>query len=355
MQSFISGVIERQSIPQSLLQTIRLLGEYKGKQALYKNQSPQVLETLQQVAIIQSTESSNRIEGIATAPQRLQLLMTDKIKPQSRSEQEILGYREVLNTIHANYDGMLFTPGLVLQLHRDLTQFLPAQGGVWKGSDNDIRETLADGTELIRFRPVPAYLTPQAMQDLHERFNRAWENETIEPLLLIATYCLDFLCIHPFSDGNGRMSRLLSLALLYQAGYEVGRYISLEAIVEGTKESYYDTLHRCSQGWHESSHELIPWWEYFLGTVLSAYREFEDRVGVVTSKKGAKQDMVLDAIARLPMQFQVAEIQKACPTVSRPTIHRVLASLKQSGQIHCIKGGRDAIWEKLERPSNQES
>jgi Fic family protein len=347
MGSFVSDIIERQPIPQSLLQTIRLLGEYKGTQTLYQNQSPQVLETLRQIAIVQSTESSNRIEGIATAPQRLQLLMADKVSPQSRSEQEILGYREVLNTIHANYDGMTFTPGLVLQLHRDLTQFLPIQGGVWKGSDNDIRETHADGTVVVRFRPVPAYLTPQAMQDLHEQFNRHWQEETIEPLLLIATYGLDFLCVHPFLDSNGRMSRLLSLLLLYQAGYEVGRYISLEAIIERTKESYYETLQRCSQGWHEGDHELLPWWEYFLGVVLSAYRELEQRVGVVTTQKGAKQEMVADAIARLPRQFQIADVQKACPTVSRPTINRVLAHLKQDGRVRCIKGGRDALWEKL--------
>ncbi len=347
MQSFVSGVIERQPIPQSLLQTIRLLGEYKGKQALFQNQSPQVLESLRQIAVIQSTESSNRIEGIATVPQRLQLLMADKVSPQSRSEQEILGYREVLNSIHANYDGMTFTPGLVLQLHRDLTQFLPIQGGVWKGSDNDIRETRADGTTVVRFRPVPAYLTPQAMQELHGHFNQYWQEGTIEPLLLIATCSLDFLCVHPFLDGNGRMARLLSLLLLYQAGYEVGRYISLEAIIERTKESYDETLQRCSQRWHEGEHELLPWWEYFLGVVLSAYRGFEQRVGVVTTQKGAKREMVADTIARLPQQFQISDIQKACPTVSRPTINRVLAHLKKESRVHCVKGGRDALWEKL--------
>lgn len=347
MQSFVSGVIERQPIPQSLVQTIRELGEYKGKQALFHHQSPQVLETLRQTAIIQSTESSNRIEGIATAPQRLQLLMADKVSPQNRSEQEILGYREVLNTIHASYGGMPITPGLVLQLHRDLTQYLPNQGGIWKATDNDIRETLVDGTTRVRFRPVPAYLTPQAMQDLHEHFNRSWQSGSIEPLLLIATYCLDFLCIHPFLDGNGRISRLVSLLLLYQAGYEVGRYISIEAIIERTKDSYYETLQRCSQGWHEGEHELLPWWEYFLGVVLNAYREFEQRVGVVTSKRGAKKEMVADAISRLPNQFQIGDIQRACPAVSRPTINRVLAELKQDGRVRCIKGGRDALWEKL--------
>lgn len=305
------------------------------------------METLKQIAIIQSTESSNRIEGIATAPQRLQLLMADKVSPRNRSEQEILGYREVLNTIHANYAVMPITPGLVLQLHRDLTQYLPNQGGIWKTTDNDIRETLADGSMRVRFRPIPAYQTPQAMQDLHEHFNQHMQQGTIEPLLLITTYCLDFLCVHPFLDGNGRMSRLLSLLLLYQAGYEVGHFISIEAIIELTKDSYYETLQRSSQGWHEGEHELLPWWEYFLGVLLKAYRDFEQRVGVVTSQRGAKREMVGDAIARLPNQFQIGDIQRACPTVSRPTINRVLAELKQVGRVRCIKGGRDALWEKL--------
>lgn len=347
MQSFLEDVIERQPIPQSLLQTIRLLGEYKGKQALYQRQSPQILATLQQIATIQSTESSNRIEGIVTAPKRLQLLMADKVAPKSRSEQEILGYRDVLNSIYANHAGMNFTPGLVRQLHRDLTQFLPLQGGMWKTSDNDIRETRSDGTIAIRFRPTPAYLTAQAMQELHERFDRCWQEEKIEPLLAIASYILDFLCIHPFLDGNGRMARLLSLLLLYRAGYDVGRYISLEAIIERTKDSYYESLYRSSQGWHEGRHDLLPWWEYFFGVVLSAYRDFEDRVGVVASQKGAKQERVADAIARLPQQFQIADIQKACPTVSRPTINRVLASLKREGRVTCIRGGRDALWQKI--------
>lgn len=346
MNSFESDLFERQPITQNLLRTIRLIGEYKGKQELFKEQSPQVLETLRQTAIIQSTESSNRIEGVEAPIQRIQALVSQKTTPMNRSEQEIAGYRDVLNTIHANYASMPFNTGLVLQLHRDLYQFLPGVGGRWKLADNKITETHPDGTTVVRFETVAAFLTPEAMAQLHERFNALDQADEFEPLLLIPTYILDFLCIHPFRDGNGRMARLLTLLLLYQAGYEVGRYISLEKIVERTRESYYDTLYQSSLGWHTGQHTLLPWWEYFLGVVLSAYREFEQRVGLVTASRGAKREIVFDVVARLPNQFKYADVERACPGVSRPTINRALAELRENGQIRCIKTGRDAIWEK---------
>jgi Fic family protein len=217
MQSFEPGFIERQPITQNLLRTIRLIGEYKGKQQLFKEQSPQVLETLRQAAIIQSTESSNRIEGITAPLERIKELVAEKTTPRDRSEQEIAGYRDVLTTIHTSYAHIPFTPGVVLQLHRDLYQFTVGEGGRWKSVDNQISETHPDGTKVVRFQPVPAYATPSAMQQLHERFNTLWQSDEIEPLLLIPTYVLDFLCIHPFSDGNGRMARLLTLLLLYKA------------------------------------------------------------------------------------------------------------------------------------------
>jgi Fic family protein len=325
MKSFEPGFIERQTISHALLRTVRLIGEYKGKQDLYREQSPQVLETLQQAAAIQSTESSNRIEGVTA------------------------GYRDVLGTIHVNYDGMEFTPNLVLQLHRDLFQFTPAPGGSWKQTDNDITEMLPDGTQRVRFRPVPAHLVPEAMRRLHGRFDDLRTSGEVEPLLLIPAYVLDFLCIHPFRDGNGRMARLLTLLLLYKAGYGVGRYISLEMIVEQTRESYYDTLHRSDQGWHEGRHDLVPWWEYFLGVMLlTAYRDFEQRVGVVTTARGAKREMVQDAVARLPRSFKVSDVERACPGTSRPTINRALAELRREGKIRSVKRGRDAVWERVE-------
>ena len=347
MNSFSESFIEEQPINQGLLQTIRLLGEYKGKQELFKEQSPQVIKTLRQAAIIQSTESSNRIEGITVPLERIKKLVSDKTTPRDRSEQEIAGYREVLSTIHSSYAHIPFTPNIVLQLHRDLYQFSVNTGGRWKTIDNEITATYPDGTKVVRFRPTPAYATPASMEHLHTQFNRLWESGTIEPLLLIPTYILDFLCIHPFLDGNGRMARLLTLLLLYKAGYEVGRFISLERLVEGTKESYYDTLYSSSQAWHEREHNLLPWWEYFLGVMLlSAYREFEQRVGYVSSAKGSKTAMVLDAINSLPREFSIKELQERCPTVSIDLIRRVLRQEREAGNLERLGQGVTARWRK---------
>ncbi len=347
MQSFEHEFLERQIIPHSLLRTIRLLGEYKGKEGLFKQQAPQVLETLRQVAVIQSTESSNRIEGIEAPPERIRKLVEHKTTPRNRSEQEIAGYREAIATIHANSNNIPMTTGVVLQLHRDIYQFASQQGGRWKMTDNAITETRTDGTRFIRFRPVPAHQTPDAMERLHSSFKECWEKEEIDALLLIPAYVLDFLCIHPFTDGNGRVARLLSLLLIYQAGYEVGRYISLEHLIETQREGYYDALYKSSQGWHEGRHSLVPWWEYFLGVMLlGAYREFEQRTGDLTQRRGAKREMITDVIERLPVNFHVADIERACPGISRPTINRALRDLRQAGQIVCVKAGRDALWQK---------
>jgi len=235
MKSLNSEYLLKQPITHNLLQTIRRIGEYKGKQDLYKEQSPQVLETLRQTAVIQSTESSNRLEGITAPPGRIKELVVRKTTPRNRSEQEIAGYRDVLNTIHGNYAEIPFTTGIVLQFHRDLFQYFPGQGGKWKITNNEITEVLPDGTRNVRFHPLSSHLTQEAMETLHQNFSELWQSGRIEPLLLISTYILDFLCIHPFLDGNGRMARLLTLLLLYKAGYEAGRYISLEQIVEQTK------------------------------------------------------------------------------------------------------------------------
>jgi Fic family protein len=347
MKSLYPEFLQRQTITQNILQTIRRIAEYKGKQDLYKEQSPQILETLRQAAIIQSTESSNRLEGITAPLERIRDLVAQKTTPRNRSEQEIAGYRDVLTTIHANHADIPFTTGVVLQFHRDLYQFNPGQGGKWKPVNNEITEIRSNGTKVVRFYPVPAHMTPDAMDILHTQFAELWKSGTIEPLLLIPTYILDFLCIHPFLDGNGRMARLLTLLLLYKAGYEVGRYISLEQMVEQTKESYYDTLYAASQGWHEAEHDILPWWEYFLGVMLfGSYQEFERRVGLITTSRGAKREMILDTVDRLPRQFQIGDIERACPGVSRPTINRALKELRDQGKIACIKPGRDARWEK---------
>ena len=228
VKSFENGVLARQALSQSLLQSVRLVGEYRGKETLFSQQSPQVLQALRESAVIQSTESSNRIEGIVAPPQRIRDSVAKRTEPANRSEQEIAGYRDVLHSIHTNFAGMPLTSNLVLQLHRDLFQLAPGGGGRWKSAANDIIETRPDGTTIVRFKPLAPHLVPDAMTALHDRYRAALDATTVDPLLLVPTYVLDFLCIHPFADGNGRMARLLSLLLLYQAGYEVGRYISLK-------------------------------------------------------------------------------------------------------------------------------
>lgn len=329
------------------MKTVRTLGEFKGKQALFKDRASQVLESLRTAAIVSSTESSNRIEGIIAPANRVAALVDGKATPQNRSEQEIAGYRDVLNTVHANHEHMRPGTGLILQLHRDLYRFTADPGGHWKMADNEITEIMPDGTRMLRFQPVRAHVTPEAMEALHRGFEAAWNASETEPLLLIAAYVLDFLCIHPFSDGNGRMARLLSLLLLYRAGYDVGRYVSLEQVVEQTRETYYDSLYRSSQGWHDGRHSLGPWFEYFLGVMLlRAYRDLDGRVESLTSGRGAKTEMVRGVVARLPGQFQLSEVERACPGVSRPTINRVLADLRRAGQLRCLRTGRNAVWQK---------
>lgn len=346
-KSFENGVLARQAISLGLLHSVRLVGEYRGKEALFRQQSPQVLQALRNSALIHSTESSNRIEGVVAPPQRVRDLVAGRTQPENRSEQEIAGYREVLNTIHTNFADMPLTSNAVLQLHRDLFQFVPGGGGRWKATDNDIRETRSDGTTVVRFTPVAAHLTADAMARLHDAYRATLDTGTVEPLLLIPAYVLDFLCIHPFADGNGRMARLLTLLLLYRGGYEVGRYISLEAVIEGTKEGYYESLYASSQGWHDGQHSLVAWWEYFVGVLLvKAYRDFEARVGVTGARRGAKRDMIRDAVSRLPNRFRYADLEHALPAISRPTIARALRELRAEGAVRCTKPGRDATWEK---------
>lgn len=345
MNSFEYKVIEQTPITHGMLRIIRQISESRGKQDLFKSQSPQVLETLRQVAVIQSTECSNRIEGVTAPLARIKDLVAHKTAPQNRSEQEIAGYRDVLNTIHANAAAMRFSRNLVLQLHRDLYQFLPGEGGHWKPVDNEITETGPDGSKVVRFVPVPAYKTADCMERLHTGFDQLVQVGEIDPLFLIGAYVLDFLCIHPFRDGNGRMARLITLLLLYHFGYEVGRFISLEQIVEQTKESYYDTLYRSSEGWHEGKHSLMPWLEYFLGVViLGAFQAFERRAGLVEGARGTKTAMVLDVISHMPGNFSIRDIQERCPTVSIDMIRRILRKERDAGKLTCTGRGPNAQW-----------
>jgi Fic family protein len=324
--------------------TLRALGEYRGKQKLYVAQSPEVLSDLRQVAVVESTESSNRLEGVVVAASRLKSIVLKNAAPVSRSEQEIAGYRDALALIHESAEQMPFSEGTVLQLHGLMYRYMPQPGGHWKAANNDIVERHPDGTSRIRFRPVAAHLAPIAMRDMIASYRVALDQHLADPLVLVPLVILDFLCIHPFPDGNGRMARLLTLQLLYYFDYAVGRFISLERIFEESKESYYETLEASSEGWHEATHDIAPWLGYFWGTLLRAYKEFEERVGTIERGRGAKGDRVRAEIMKRTRPFSISEIEEACPGVSRDMVRLVLRAMKAEGLITPTGKGRGAKW-----------
>ena len=348
MQSFSREYLERLVIPPRLIAIIRRIGEHQGRQELYRRQAPEMLESLRQVAVIQSTESSNRLEGITADYGRIRELIEQKASPANRPESEIAGYRDVLNTIHTNYPHIPFQDNVVLQLHRDLMKYTGGEGGRWKSAPNEITEHLANGSKRIRFVPVEPAFVQDYMRRLHERYTELEKEQIFDPLVIVPLYLLDFLCIHPFLDGNGRMARILSVLLLYRYNYEVGRYISLERIIEQTRESYYDTLYQSSLGWHAGGHNVLSWMEYFLATVLAAFREFEGRLGKISSGRGSKTDMVLNAINGFIGDFTLADLEKACPTVGKDMIRTLMKRLKSEGRLEALSKGRYARWRKIQ-------
>jgi Fic family protein len=351
--SFGPGRLEQTTVPMATVRSIGLLGEYKGRQRLFEKQSPQVLTALREVARVQSIESSNRIDGVTAASGRLADLAAGKTPPRDRSEQEIAGYRDVLSAVHADAADMQVSSGLILQLHRDLYRFSPSAGGAWKSIPNDIVDVMPDGTHRVRSSPVRPRLVETAMSELVAGYRSVAAADTVHSLVAVPAFVLDFLCIHPFKEGNGRVSRILNLMLLYQTGYDVGRYISLEKVVEDSKETYYEALAASSEGWHQGRHDLVPWLRYSHGVLIAAYLEFEQQVGRMGGGRGAKRAMVIDCVRHLPATFRYADIERACPGVSRPTIVRVLGELRGNGEIRCMKGGRDATWEKNEGVSGR--
>ena len=314
--------------------------EYRGKQVLFIEAKPDVLNNLVQLAKIQSTDASNKIEGIYTADERLELLVRDKTRPTNRNEQEIAGYRDVLATIRENYDYIPPKPGMILQLHRDLYKYSGLDGGHYKINDNAITEELVTGEKVIRFQPVSAWETPGCMEGLCEAWVKALSDETLDPLLLMPSFILDFLCIHPFSDGNGRMSRLLTLLLLYRSGYIVGKYISIEKLIERTRQSYYDALQASSVGWHENANDYASFTQYLLEVILAAYRDFSDRIDVLSVQNSGKSGRIRAIIKETLGKITKAEIMKRCPDISQVTVQRTLNELQKSGEIIKISGGR---------------
>lgn len=315
--------------------------EFKGEQNLFIEAKADSLTQLVELAKIQSTEASNKIEGIFTSDERLKKIVRDKTMPKTRSEKEIAGYRDVLAMIHENHDYIPPRPSSFLQLHRDLYKYSGASiGGSYKNADNIIRETDEEGNQFVRFRPVAAWETPEAMDRLCDAFSAGLQNTEYDPLLLISMFILDFLCIHPFNDGNGRMSRLLTLLLLYRAGYIVGQYISIEKLIEQTKESYYEALWESSQNWHEEKNDYIPFVRYMLGVIVAAYRDFSFRVQLLSTSGLSKPERVREIIKDTLGKITKAEIMQKCPDIAQITVQRALNDLAKSGEIIKLSGGR---------------
>lgn len=328
--------------------TVRSLGEHKGRHMLYQKQMPQFLESLTLAAQVESVESSNRIEGVTAGSKRLHEIVVHNAAPMDRSEQEIAGYRDVLADIHTGARDMHLSPQLILEMHGRMLAHTSLSRGQWKERDNAIREIAPDGQDFVRFHPVSAAGTPAYMEKLCREYHQTLDEGRAEPLLVVGAFIFDFSCIHPFWDGNGRMSRLLTLLLLYQIGYEVGRYISLERMIESSKETYYEALLKSSQGWHDAQHDLRPWWNYFLGTLLAVYNEFESRIGHLQSTRGAKQEMVIEALKRMPSRFKLDDLRSVCPGVSMGTIRVVVQNWKDAGRLTCGRSGRSSVWFKRE-------
>jgi Fic family protein len=324
--------------------TLKRLGEYRGRQELFRQQAPEALSSLVRLAVIESAESSNRLEGIIVPRERIEALVARPTAPANRSELEIAGYRDALNLIHESAGEMQFSVNVILQLHTLLYRFHPGGGGRWKITQNDIVERNADGSvHRVRFTPVAPVVTPQAMDDLAGGYARAMDMQR-EPLVVLPLAILDFLCIHPFSDGNGRMARLLSLLLLYHSDFAVGRYISLERVIEESKETYYEALEKSSIGWHERRHDPHPWLSYFWGMLLAAYKEFEDRVGAIREAPGAKTGLIEQSVRRRIRPFSISDIEAECPDVSRDMVRHVLRQMRGRGEIELLGRGRGAKW-----------
>lgn len=328
-------------LTNNIVNLIATIHEYKGKQILYIEANRDILTKLLNIAKIQSTEYSNKIEGIETTDKRINELINDKVKPKNRNEEEIAGYRDVLELIHENYENIDIIPNVILQLHKYLYKYSAKSiGGRFKDTENTIEEIDQYGNRKVRFKPVSAFETPRAVEELCASYNREIAKAEIDPLILIPLFVFDFLSIHPFNDGNGRMSRLLTLLLLYKSGYIVGKYISIEKIVENTKESYYDTLYQSSRSWHENSNNYEYFVEYYLGAILSAYKEFSDRVQYITNKKMTVKERVEYIIKNNLGKISKSEIADYCPDISRGSIERALRELLKAEKISKITGGR---------------
>ena len=321
--------------------------EHRGKQELYAATRPDVLESLVEVAKIQSTSTSNKIENISTSDKRLRDLMADKVEPKNRDEREIAGYRYVLDMIHESHDAIPVTPGVILQLHRDLYRLSgDSFAGHWKDSDNVIAERAADGELVARFRPTSAAATPAAIERICEEYRLQLEEGAYDPLLASLLFVFDFVSIHPFNDGNGRMSRLLTLLLLYRCGYTVGKYVSVEKEIELTKETYYEALAASSAGWQDGENDYVPFVTYMLGVMTACYKEL-DRRFAIASAPGGNEEMLRAYFGQLVGTATKYDIMDANPSMSKRTIERILKKLQDEGVVEKVGAARSTAYRRV--------
>jgi Fic family protein len=342
LQQFAS---KPETIPASTSWYLADLGEARGKQELFTKQSPQKLKVLREHALIESAVSSNRIEGVTVDQARVATVIFGKSLLRDRDEEEVRGYRDALKLIHEQGAKLHISEKVIKQLHK-MIRGDTWDAGKYKKQDSDIIEKHPDGRERVRFKAVAAAETSACMRQLVDQWNLALRERWVHPLIALAAFNLDFLCIHPFRDGNGRVSRLLLLLQCYHLGFDVGRYISMERLIEENKERYYETLEQSSRGWQEGRHDPWPYVNYVLYIFKSAYKEFEERVEQVKSPRGAKTELVVTAVDRFRGEFTLGDVERSCPGVSRDMVRRVLRQLQRSRQVECLGRGPGARWTK---------
>ena len=345
MRHFNYTSLENKTWDNEIINYLSLIHEYKGKQSVYIQQKPLELERLVEIAKVQSTEASNSIEGICTTETRLRQLMSERIAPRNRDEKEIAGYRDALNIVHENFDYIPLTPNFILQLHKILLSHTDSGfGGSFKNVQNYISATDETGKRFTLFTPLAPYETPEAMREICDEYNRVIGEGNVDPLLIIPVFIHDFLCIHPFLDGNGRMSRLLTTLLLYRASYEIGKYISLEAKIANNKDAYYTALEEAQISWHEQRDNPTAFVKYLMSTIIAAYRDFDDRVQIVSS---TSIDTVKNAIESRLGKFTKKNILELCPSLSASTVERQLKKLTAQGYIAKHGTGKSTFYMKI--------
>ena len=344
MRVFNYSRIKDQKWDSEVLSYIAAIYKEAGKQELYLKQKPAELQKLVEIAKIQSTEASNAIEGIVTTSTRIRQLVEEKTTPRNRDEQEIAGYRDALGIIHDSFDVIPITRNYILQLHKIMYSHMNnPMAGQTKNVQNYISATYPDGHTEILFTPLAPYETPEALDRICQEYNRVIGNMELEPLIAIPVFIHDFLCIHPFNDGNGRMSRLLTTLLLYRSGFFVGKYVSLEAKIAKNKDLYYEALSKCQSGWHEGEEDVLPFIKFMLGTILSAYKEFEDRFSIVEEKLPAV-DMVRKATMQKIGRFTKQDIRELCPSLSVSSIEGSLRKLIEAGELQREGTGKSTCY-----------